>query len=87
MTSVSKNVFIDKLYGIVNKNNNSHHSVMKMKPVDVKPKKYINSSKEISNKHPKFKVGDIVTISKYKNIFAKFDTPNWLQKDFVIKKV
>ena len=58
-----------------------------MKPVDVKSNTYIESSKEIINKHPKFKVGDTVRISKYKNIFAKGYTPNWSEEIFVIKKV
>ena len=43
--------------------------------------------KEISNKDPKFKVGDRVRISKYKNIFAKGYMPNWSEEVFVIKKV
>ena len=47
-----------------------------MKPVDVKSNTYIDSSKEINDKDPKFKIGDIVRISKYKNIFAKDYTPN-----------
>ena len=42
-----------------------------MKSVDVKSNTYIDSSKEINNKDPKFKFGDIFTISKYKNIFCK----------------
>ena len=58
-----------------------------MKPVDVKWNTYIESSKEIINKHRKFKVGDTVRISKYKNIFAKGYTPNWSEEIFVIKKV
>ena len=58
-----------------------------MKPVDVKWNTYIDSSKEINDKDPKFKIGDIVRISKYKNIFAKGYTPNWSEEVFVIKKV
>ena len=77
MTSIPKNVYIDKLDDIVNKYNNTYHSTIKMKPVDVKSNTYIDSSKEINNKDPKFKIGDIVRISKYKNIFAKGYTPNW----------
>ena len=42
--------------------------------------------KKNSNKDPKFKIGDIVRISKYKNIFAKGYTPNWSEEVFVIKK-
>ena len=39
-----------------------------MKPVDIKSNKYIKSSKKINDKDPKFKIGDIVRISKYNNI-------------------
>ena len=58
MTPVSKNVYIDKLDDIANKCNNTYHSTIKMKAVDVKSNTYINSSKEINHKNPKFKVGD-----------------------------
>ena len=58
-----------------------------MKPVDVKPSTYIDSSKEINDEDPKFKIADIVRISKYKNIFAKGYIPNWSGEVFVIKKV
>ena len=71
MTSVSKNVFIDKLDDIVNKYNDTYRSAVWMKPVDVKPNTWIQSSKEINNKNPEFKVGDTVRLSKYKYIFAK----------------
>ena len=87
MTSVSKNLYIDKLDDIVNKCNNTYHSTIKMKPVNVKSNTYIDSSKEINNNIPKFKIGDTVRISKYKNIFAKGYTPNWSEEVFVIKKV
>ena len=53
-----------------------------MKPGDVKSNTYIDSSKEINNKDPKFKMGDIVRISKYKNTFAKGYTPNWSEEVF-----
>ena len=76
MTSISKNVYIDKLDDIVNKYNNTYHSTIKMKPVDIKPSTYIHSSKEINDKDPKLKISDIVRISKYKNIFAKGYVPN-----------
>ena len=87
MTSISKNVFIDKLDDIINKYNNEYYKTVKMKPVDVKSNTYIESSKEINNKNPKFKIGDIVKISKHKNIFAIGCTPNWSEEVFVIKKV
>ena len=77
MTSVSKNVCIDKLDNIGNKCNNIYHNTIKRKPVDVKSNTYIYSSKEINDNNPKYKVGDNVRISKYKNIFAKGYTPIW----------
>ena len=86
-TSVSKNVYIDKLNDIVNEYNNTYHRTIKMKPVDVKDNIYINFKKEVNQKDPKFKVGDNVRISKYKNIFAEGYTPNWSEEVFVIKKV
>ena len=58
-----------------------------MKPVDVKSNTYINFSKDINYKDPKFKLGDDNRISKYKNIFAKAYIPNWSEDVFVIKKV
>ena len=74
MTLVSKNVYIGKL---------------EMKPVDVKDNIYIDFKKEVNDKDPKFKVGDHVRISKYKNIFAKEIglTPNWSEEAFVINKI
>ena len=87
MTSISKNVYIDKLDDIVDEYNNTYHTTIKMKPIDVKDNTYINTSKEIINKDPKFKAGDHVRISKYKNIFAKGYMPNWSEEVFVIKKV
>ena len=87
MTSVSKNVYIDKLDDIVNEYNNTYHRTIKMKPVDVKDNTYIDFKKEVNDKDPKFKVGDHVRISKYKSIFTKGYTPNWSEDVFVIKKV
>ena len=71
MTSISKNVCIDKLDDIINKYNNTYHSTIKMKIVDVKSNTYIYPSKKINDKDPDFKIGDIVRTLKYKNIFAK----------------
>ena len=87
ITSISKNVYIDKLHDIADEYNNTYHTTIKMKPVDVKDNTYINADKEINNKDPKFKVGDHVRISKYKNIFAEGYMPNWSEEVFVIKKV
>ena len=85
MTSISKNVYIDKLDDIVDQYNNTYHATIKVKPIDVKDNTYINTSKEINTKDPRFKVGDHVRISKYKNIFAKWDMPNWSEE--VLKKL
>ena len=51
-----------------------------MKPVDVKSNTHIKSSKKIYDKNSKFKIGDNVRISKYKNVFAKDYTSNWLEE-------
>ena len=59
---------------------------LKLKPVDIKSNIYTDSSKDINDKNPKFKIGDNVRISKYKNICAKGYTQNWSEV-FVIKKV
>ena len=75
MTSVSKNVYIDKLDDIVGEYNNTYHKTIKMKPIDVKNNTYFDFNKEVNRKDPKFKVGNHVRISKYKNIFAKVYTP------------
>ena len=87
MTSISKNVYIDKLDDTVNEYNNTYHRTIKMKPIDVKDNTYINIEKEVNDKDPKFKAGDHVRISKYKNIFAKGYTPNWSEEVFVLKEI
>ena len=85
MPSISKNVYIHKLDDIVDEYNNTYHTTIKMKPID--DNTYINTSKKINYKDPKFKVGDRVRISKYKNIFAKGYMPYWSEEVFVIKKI
>ena len=92
MTAISKNVYFDVFDNIVNKYNNTVHRTIKMKPIDVKDNTYVDSmelhsKKEVNDKDPKFKVGDHVRISKYKNIFAKGYMPNWSEEVFVFKKV
>ena len=87
MTSVSKNVYIDKLDDIVNKYNNTYRSTIKMRHFDVKSNTYIDSSKEINDENPKFKIDDNVRTSKYKNVFPKGYTANWPEEVFTIKKV
>ena len=58
MTSMSKNMYIDKLDDIINKYNNTYHSTIKMKLVDVKSSTYINLDQNNYKQDPKFKVGD-----------------------------
>ena len=80
MTSISKNEYI-------NIDNSTYHRTIKMKPVDVKPRMYVDFNKENNKEDPKFKVGNHVRILKYKNIFAKGYVPNWSEEVFGIKKV
>ena len=86
MNSIAKNVYFHNLDDIVNKYSNTYHSAIKMKPVDVRPSTYINSSKKTNDKDHKLKIGDIARKSKYKNIFVKGYVPNWSEEVFVIKK-
>ena len=87
MTSISKNVYTDKLDNIVDEYNHTKHGRIKMKPIDVEDNTYVNIDKEVSDKDPKFKVGDHVRISKYKSIFAKGCTANWSEEIFVVKEI
>ena len=75
MTAIGKNVYYDVLDDVVNKYNNTKHSTIKMKPIDIGNNKrvYIDEHNETRSR---FKVGDTVRISKLKNIFAKGYTPN-----------
>ena len=82
MTSISKNMYIDKLDDILHKYNNKNHRTIKINPIDVKCNTYI----DFNETNPKFKVGGHVRMSKYKNIFAKDYTPNWSEEVFVIKE-
>ena len=87
MIAILNNVFFDVLNDIVNKYNNTVHRTIKMRPIDVKDNTYLDSKKEVNNKDLKFKVGDQVRISKYKNIFEKGYTPNWSKEVFIISKI
>ena len=87
MTAISKNVYIDKLDDTVDAYNNTYHKTIKMKPIDVRDSTYIDFEKEVNDGDPKFKIGDHVKISKYKNIFAKGYMPNWSEEVFVISKI
>ena len=72
---------------IVDKYNNTYHNIIKMKHINVKSASYAEYNVDSNAKDPKFKVGDHVGISKYKNIFAKGYTPNWSEEVFIISKI
>ena len=77
MTAVSKNVYFDVLVDIVNKNNNTVHRSIKVKPIDVTSDSYAKYNKDFNVTKPKFKVDDHIKTLKYKNIFTKGYTQNW----------
>ena len=96
MTANGKNVHYDVLDDIVNEYNNTKHSTIKMKPIDVGDNTTKSSSLkrnkrvyigEHNEKDSRYKVGDRVRISKFKNIFAKGYTPNWSTEIFIVDKV
>ena len=89
MTAISKNVYFDGLDDIVNKYNNTVHRSIKMRPIDVasdSSAEYNEDSNE-KKKNPKFRIGDHIRISKYKNIFATGYTQNWSEEVFVLSKI
>ena len=86
MTATGKNVYYDVLDDVVNKYNNTKHSTIKMKPIDVKNNKRVYID-EYNEKDSRFNVGDRVRISKFKNIFAKGYTPNWSSEIFIVDKI
>ena len=73
MTAISKKVYFDVLD--------------EMKPIEVTSDYYAECNGISNKKDPKFKVGDNVRISQYKNIFAKGYTPNWSEEFFVINNI
>ena len=77
MLSISKNIYFDVLDDIVNKYNDTVHRTIKMKPIDVTSDSYAEYNEDSNETKSKFKVGDRVKISKYKNTFAKGYTQNW----------
>ena len=87
MTATGKNVYYDVLDDIVNEYNNTKHSTTKMKPIDVRDNNKRVYIDEHNEKSARFKVGDRVRISKFKNIFAKGYTPNWSKEIFIVDKI
>ena len=87
MAAVSKNVYFEVLDDIVNKYNNTVHKTIKMKTTDVTSDSSAEYNEDSNKKDPKFKVGDRVRISKYKNIFAKGYSQNWSEEVFVVSNM
>ena len=87
MTAFSKNVYFNVLDDIVDKYSNTYTRTIKIKPIDVKNDSFAEYNEESNEKDRKFKVGDLVRISKYKNVFAKGYKPNWSEEIFIIKKI
>ena len=96
MTATGKKVYYDVLDDVVNKYNNTEHSTIKMKPIDVgdnNKRVYIDEHNEkdsrfkVGDRVSRFKVGDRVRISIFKNIFAKGYAPNWSSEIFIVDKV
>ena len=87
MTATGKNVYYDVLDDIVNEYNNTKHNTIEMKPIDVKNDNKSVYIDEHNKKDSRFKVGDRVRISKFKNIFAKGYTPKWSTEIFIVDKI
>ena len=87
MTATGKNVYYDVLDDVVNEYNNTKHNTIKMKPKDVRDDNNRVYIDEHNEKYSRFKVGDRVRISKFKNIFGKGYTPNWSTEIFIINKI
>ena len=87
MVAVSKNVYFDVLDDFVDNYNNAVHRTIKMKPINVTSDSYAEYNEDSNVTKPKFKVGDDVRISKYKNIFAKGYTQNWLEEVLLLVKL
>ena len=87
MTATGKKGYYDVLDDVVNKYNNTEHSTIKMKPTDAKDNNKRVFIDEHNEKDSKFKIGDRVRISKFKNIFSKGYAPNWSSEIFIVDKV
>ena len=87
MTAVSKNIYFDVLDYIFDRNNNTVHRTIKIKPIDVTGDSYADYNEDFNKKYPKFNISDHLRISTYKNVFAKGYTPNWSEEVFVVTKI
>ena len=87
MTAFSKNVYFDVLDDIVDKYNNTVHRTIKTKPIEVTSDSDAEYNEDSNEKDPKFRVGDHVRISKYKNTFPKGYTQNLSEEVFVVSNI
>ena len=87
MTATGKNIYYDVLDDVVNKYNNTKHSTIKLKAIDVRDNNKRVYIDEHNEKDSKFKVGDRVRISRHKKIFAKGYAPNWSSEIFIVDKI
>jgi hypothetical protein len=85
--------YVEVLDHLVKSYNNSYHRTIKMTPSSVtkENEKLLRETVFIVKNVPVTKialqVGDVVRISKFKNIFAKGYTPNWTEEIFIVDKV
>ena len=79
MTSISKNVYIDKLDDIVNKYINTYHRTVKMKPADIKSRTYIDFIKKIKGKVLNLKLAII-----YEKVFVIIIVKNTVPQKSII---
>ena len=86
MTTIGKNIYFNVLDDIVKNYNNTIHNSIKMKTKDVKNDNLTEYIEEFNKKNPKFKIGDHVRVSKYKNIFSKGYLRNWSEEIFLLIK-
>ena len=87
MTSISKNMYNDKLYEVGKKYNNKYHRTIKIKSDNEKSSMYIDFNKKIIRKVLNL---ELVVTLKYQNIkifLRKVYTPDWFEEVSVIKNV
>ena len=85
--------WVDILSTLVSEYNDSKHRTIGMKPKDVTATdeevllQRFHKQKKMIPKRPKFKIGDKVRVSKFKNVFEKGYTPNWTTEIFTVDRV
>ena len=87
MAAVSKIFYFDVLHNFVDKYNNTVHRTIKTKPIEVTFDSYAQYNEDFDVTKHKFKAGDHVRTSKYKNIFAKGYTKNLPEEVCVVSKI